>query len=78
MGKCKSENTRSSTRESTIAARREGSTQGSSSEGSLLGQSEPQGAAMFDHYAPRIGALQMGASFLLVALAVWAITLLAR
>jgi hypothetical protein len=33
---------------------------------------------MFDHYAPRIGPLQMGASFLLVALAVWAIILLAR
>jgi hypothetical protein len=33
---------------------------------------------VFDRYAPRIGPLQMGASFLLVALAVWAIILLTR
>jgi len=50
----------------------------SSSEVSLLSQSQPQEAAMFDHYAPRIGPLQMGASFLLVALGFWAILLLAR
>jgi hypothetical protein len=78
MGECRSENTRYSTRESSIAARGEDSTQVSSSEVSLLGQAQPQEAAMFDHYAPRIGPLPMGASFLLVALAVWAIILLAR
>ena len=33
---------------------------------------------MFDHYAPRIGPLQIGASFLLVAMGFWAIILLAR
>ena len=50
----------------------------SSSEVSLLSQSQPQEAAVFDHYAPRIGPLQMGASLLLAALGFWAIILLAR
>ena len=50
----------------------------SSSEVSLLSQSQPQEAAVFDHYAPRIGLLQMGAALLLVALGFWGVILLAR
>jgi len=38
----------------------------------------PQEVAMFDRYAPRIGPLQLGASFLLVALGVLAIRLLIK
>jgi hypothetical protein len=44
----------------------------------FLAESQPQEVTVFDHYAPRIGLLQVGASFLLVVLAVWAIILLTR
>jgi hypothetical protein len=50
----------------------------SSSNVSLPSQSQPQEAAVFDHYAPKIGPLQMGASLLLVALGLWAVILLAK
>ena len=50
----------------------------SASEVSLRSQSQPQEAALFDHYAPRIGPLQMGAALLLVALGFWGVILLAR
>lgn len=48
------------------------------SEASPLSQYQPEEVAVFDHYAPRIGPLQIGASLLLVALGFWAITFLVR
>ena len=44
----------------------------------LLANYTAQEVAVFDRYTPRIGPLQLGASFLLVALGVWAIILLLR
>ena len=44
----------------------------------LFSANHHQEVVVFDHYAPRIGPLQMVASVLLIALAVWAITLLTR
>ena len=44
----------------------------------LLANYTAQEVAVFDRYTPRIGPLQLGVSFLLVALGVWAIILLIR
>ena len=44
----------------------------------LLANYTAQEVAVFDRYTPRIGPLQLGVSFLLVALGVWAIILLLR